>query len=1124
MMNKKLLILPLLALALMFPLANAGTGNTIMVFNTLMTGGTGSIANTLVLPITGNYIIDWDDGNIITYTSVTTNALHVYGTGGVYTLNIINNGGMTGFRYNNGGDKLKLISIVQWGNVVLGNANGYFYGASNMNSIATDSPSLTGTTNLQSMFQGDTAFNGNIVNWNTNSVTNMGHMFDGATSFNQNIGSWNTNSVTDMDYMFDGATAFNQNIGTWNTNRVIDMYYMFDGATAFNQNIGTWNTMSVTDMSGMFDGASSFNQPIGTWNTNSVTNMFGIFASDAAFNQPIGTWNTNRVTNMGYMFDGATSFNQNIGNWNTVKVTTATSMFLGDTLSIPNYDNLLNGWSSRTENILVPFGGGNSKYSSVGLVGRNILTNTIVNSGYEWTITDGGESSYVYPTFNSLTISNATIVAGQNQVLTAYVYNGVSQYTYNVMVFNSIGLVTNQLVTNALTFNSFTFTQNSAWGLGNFVVNVIVTDSQGAQISNTNYYKYTATTGSSPLTFNSLTISNSTIDTSQTQILTAYIYNGVSTYTYNVMVFNSVGLVTNALYSGVSTTSNSFTYVQNANWGIGKFTVNTIITDSNTMATTVSNTNFYTYTANTALGTPTLTTSPVLSNTMDVGQQITLSSSWSGGTKNYNANYIISNSITGTVLASNLYTGISTTSNSYVWTIPSADLGNTIAFNVVITDSATTPETTNSVYAKTLSLNSALAPTISSVPSLSATLDVGQSIVFTAMAGGGTAAYTYNYILSNSITNTQIGNQLYLNVAGTTNTFTFVVPSADLGNTIEANVFVTDNSAVPATANSAYIKTLTIKPQLLSTSWTASNSVLDYNQYQLLSAAITGGTSTYTYNILVYNAIGSLVANQLETGLSSTSNTFFFQVTPAMQSGTYTANVYITDSATTQVTVSNTLTFTVDTTLVAAPPTPTLAFIDNGQTITLTSQPAGGTTPYTYLWHSGASTSCASDVTPLGTAATQAVSPTSNTYYCYTVTDAATIPVVVISSGPANIIVSNSLAIPTLTSSPVLSNTLDVGQSIVYTATWNNATAVFSANYVLSNSITGAIISSQLYTGITGTTNTFTYTIPASALGNTIAANVFITDNAYSPETTNSVYDKTIDNQPSLGSNYYFSA
>ena len=77
--------------------------------------------------------------------------------------------------------------------------------------------------------------------------------------------------------------------------------------------------------------------------------------------------------------------------------------------------------------------------------------------------------------------------------------------------------------------------------------------------------------------------------------------------------------------------------------------------------------------------------------------------------------------------------------------------------------------------------------------------------------------------------------------------------------------------------------------------------------------------------------------------------------------------------------------------------TPSLPTIDTGQSITLTSHPSGGTSPYTYNWFyttvgSNSATTCgtAGWTSAATTTNTYTPSPTSNTYYCYTLGDSST--------------------------------------------------------------------------------------------------------------------------------------
>jgi len=184
--------------------------------------------------------------------------------------------------------------------------------------------------------------------------------------------------------MFRSATAFNQSISNWNISGATSLGGMFLGATSFNQPLN-WDTSRITIMTNVFDGTTSFNQDISTWNVASVIRFDFMFRNAVSFNQNISNWNTGKATSLVGMFTNATSFSQNLGNWNISAVTSMTGMFDGVTLSTANYDSLLLGWSGEAVKSNVVFSGGNSKYSTAGQVGRDILTGT-----YGWTITDGG--------------------------------------------------------------------------------------------------------------------------------------------------------------------------------------------------------------------------------------------------------------------------------------------------------------------------------------------------------------------------------------------------------------------------------------------------------------------------------------------------------------------------------------------------------------------------------------------------------------------------------------------------------------------------------------------------------------------------------------------------------------
>ena len=314
---------------------------------------------------TRNAVINWGDGTSVTSTGDLT--AKTYTKAGYYDISVT--GTYTAPSFNNGGDRLKVVDVRQWGSVAGMNTwNFSFRGCSNLVGTAIDAPQLVGSLSL--MFSACTVFNGYIGNWNTSAVTNMSQMLFGASAFNQDIGSWNTGAVTTMLGMLQNTTVFNQDIGGWDTGAVTNMSSMFQSATSFNQDIGSWNTSLVTNMLSIFDGASAFNNggsaSINNWNTGAVTAMNLMFRNATVFNQDIGSWNTGAVTTMTQMFDGASAFNNggsaSINDWNTSAVTSMSFMFRNattfnqdigswDTGAVTNMSSMFNSASSFNQDI-----------------------------------------------------------------------------------------------------------------------------------------------------------------------------------------------------------------------------------------------------------------------------------------------------------------------------------------------------------------------------------------------------------------------------------------------------------------------------------------------------------------------------------------------------------------------------------------------------------------------------------------------------------------------------------------------------------------------------------------------------------------------------------------------------
>lgn len=308
------------------------------------------------IPATGagyNYSVDCDNDGVIDATGLTGRYICNYGATGVYTLRI--SGAFPRFYFNNGDDKLKLLSVDQWGTGQWTSMAQAFYGASNMDVRATDAPDLSRVTSMSNMFMDARNLRGENANWN------------------------------------------------WNTSNVQFMSHMFYNAHLFNQDISDWNTANVRVMRSMFDQAHAFNQPIGKWNVGRVEDMFGMFAYTRSFNQPLNNWNTQNVTNTRLMFTNAQAFDQSLDGWNVTRITNAENMFQNVKLSTPNYDSTMKSWNSQAVQANVLFGGGRSNYCLSDTDRANLIANST------WTITDAGKDCSAYQIDNTQHDGGTTI-------------------------------------------------------------------------------------------------------------------------------------------------------------------------------------------------------------------------------------------------------------------------------------------------------------------------------------------------------------------------------------------------------------------------------------------------------------------------------------------------------------------------------------------------------------------------------------------------------------------------------------------------------------------------------------------------------------------------------------------
>ena len=164
----------------------------------------------VTIPTLGNgydYTVDWGDG--VVQTAQTGNAAHTYDEAGLYTISIT--GDFPRIYFNNGGDKEKIQSIQQWGDIQWQSMENAFAGCSNLAYYAVDTPDLSGVTSTSNMFADCTSLNGHMNRWDVSTIVQMDSMFFNTEAFDQSLGDWAIGAVTDMTGMLSNSDISQKN-------------------------------------------------------------------------------------------------------------------------------------------------------------------------------------------------------------------------------------------------------------------------------------------------------------------------------------------------------------------------------------------------------------------------------------------------------------------------------------------------------------------------------------------------------------------------------------------------------------------------------------------------------------------------------------------------------------------------------------------------------------------------------------------------------------------------------------------------------------------------------------------------------------------------------------------------
>ena len=194
---------------------------------------------TITLPLvddaayTYDFTVDWGDGSPISEITSFDDAdkTHTYEAAGDY--NLVIEGTLEAWSFNNAGDKDKILSVENFGDLGYTNLSGAFHGC----------------TNLED-------FKGGV----TSDVTDMSSMFEGATNANPDVSNWDVSSVTDMTNMFNGSGLSKENYDAFLINLAdnnasvedvilgaIGIYYSSDDAKTARDTLANDRNWTITD-------------------------------------------------------------------------------------------------------------------------------------------------------------------------------------------------------------------------------------------------------------------------------------------------------------------------------------------------------------------------------------------------------------------------------------------------------------------------------------------------------------------------------------------------------------------------------------------------------------------------------------------------------------------------------------------------------------------------------------------------------------------------------------------------------------------------------------------------------------------------------------------------------------
>lgn len=327
-----------------------------------------------------NCKVDWGDGNTDDITTWNDAAwTHTYSVAGTYTITIT--GTFERIYFNNGGDRLKILNIVNFGDVGWSSMLGAFYGCTNLTVDSGATNGLEAAINFQNAWTNCTSLT-SFPAIDVSGTTRLDYAWYGCSGLTS-FPLIDTSMVSNLQDAWRGCTGLTS-FPSLNTGAVTifqDTWYGCTGLTSFptlDTSAGTnfqnawYNCTGLTSFP-LIDVSATTRLDYAWQNCSGLTSFPLIDASG--------------VSNFSHMLRGCSSlaslpvgFGDSMGSGNNF-----TNFLLSVTINTTDYSRFLTEIEAVNSNSTVTFHGGSSEHTGAGTTARAALI-----ADHSWSITDGG--------------------------------------------------------------------------------------------------------------------------------------------------------------------------------------------------------------------------------------------------------------------------------------------------------------------------------------------------------------------------------------------------------------------------------------------------------------------------------------------------------------------------------------------------------------------------------------------------------------------------------------------------------------------------------------------------------------------------------------------------------------